>query len=256
MAENLLFEYQYCVGLLPFKPQSMGQINKLRAMADDCGADKLFIYALDSRPNLAAIDVDHQSRADFATVFQFLDKVAPLIHNATGEIECQVPLDASDLAWDYYTVRDNRLMWQTACFYREPRTIMTEVSEVDWKGIQIISYDGVLRFPGLMNGKAEAIDAFVQRAWRTKMLRHDRVDFAYFGGKDLQRWYVRYLMELAEIVGPDVAVEGEIVCSMERFTGGHRRDEYEIYGIEHGQLYRHKGRVERDMDWIETRLND
>ena len=111
-------------------------------------------------------------------------------------------------------------------------------------------------FPDLPADKAAAIDAYVQRAWRTKMLRHDRIDFAYYGGKDLQRWYVRYLMDLAKIIGPGIAVEGEIVCSMERVNGSKRHDEYEIYGIENGQLYRHRGVVERDMDWIETRLND
>lgn len=254
MTDHPLFEYQYCVGLLPFRPKSLKQIEMLRAMAYDCGANELFIYALDAEPNLAVIDVDYHALTDFTCAVRFLSDAAPLIHNVTGEIECQVPLDSSDLTWDYFTVHKDRLLWQTACFHRAPRTIVTTITEADWKGIQIISYDGVLCFPDLRDGKAAAIDAFVRRAWRTKMLRHDRVDLAYFGGKDVQRWYVRYLMELAELIGPGVPVEGEIVCSLERFDGVQCRDEYEIYGIEDGQLYRHRGTVERDDEWMEPRL--
>lgn len=244
-------DYQYCVGVLTFAPESKAQIDRLQAMARECAANELYVYALDDGPQQAVIDVDYSTPGEFSSAICFLSDAAPIIHETTGEIECAVPEDAAELSWHYYRIHDNRLFWQAATFVRHPREVVTAIVPADWRGIQIIGYQGILHFPDLSEETAAEVNAFVQQAWRTKSLQNGHIDFSYYGGKDFQRWYVLYLMGLAEVIGPGVAVRGEIVCSMERMIDANTfRDEFEIYGIEDGHVYRHRGHVDRDEIWV------
>jgi hypothetical protein len=254
--DSLVFDYHFCIGLLEFAPESFSQIDALRGMASAYGANELQIYALDDGSTLAAIDVNYNAPTNIAAALCFLADVAPVIHGANGEVECAVIEEPGELSWHYFMVRDNRLWRQAACFRRAPREIVTEIVPADWKGIQAVAYQGKLRFPDLPAEKAAEVDQYIRNTWRTKSRHNDQFDLAYYGGKDTQRWYIQYLMGLAEVLGPDVTVLGEITCNMERFDGETYRDEHEIYGVDRGYVYRYRGIVDRDCDWIEVNLQE
>ncbi len=247
-------EYQYCVGLLKFAPESIAQIETLRTMVQDCEANQLYVYTLNDGSHQAALDVDYSMPGEFGSAICFLQDAAPLVHEASGEIECAVTEDTGDLSWHYYCIHENRLWWQPATLLRHPREIVTQITPADWKGIQMIGYQGQLRFPDFPHEKIAEIDHYVRQTWRTKSLQNGHIDFSYYGGKDVQRWYVQYLMGLAALIGPELEVQGEIICSMERFSGGFYHDDYEVYGIAEGHVYRHRGKVDRDDVWIAVKL--
>jgi hypothetical protein len=192
---------------LKFVAESTAKVEGLRLLARDNEANELYVFALDDGPYQAVLDVDYNSPCEVSSAIRFLVNAAPIIHEASGEIECAVPEDVGELSWHYYRLSDNRLWWQSACFLRHPREIVTEITPSDWKGIQIIGYQGILRFPDLSEELAAEINAFVEETWRTKSAQ----------------WQDRFVLlremcgverpvpdGTAEVIGPDV-IQGEIV---------------------------------------------
>jgi hypothetical protein len=108
-------EYRYS-SHLSIKPLTRDLIRQIRAVADVPGFD-----ITDD-----AIELDYQGRDSGRKVVRVLSKVARLVGNAAGEVQCQISGDVSNLSFEFYRIRDGRLYRQQGEIVRSQETHVSD----------------------------------------------------------------------------------------------------------------------------------
>ena len=106
-------------GYLIVKEPSIDTLEELALLANEVGI-------LDISPT--AIEVEYKGRDSSHVVVRTLLRLARLVREATGEIQCEVSGDADQLWFEFYRIRDGRLFRQLGEVVRQPEQEVSETA--------------------------------------------------------------------------------------------------------------------------------
>ena len=78
------------------------------------------------------LEFDYSGRDTRRKIVKFLCRVAPLIGEAKGEVECRLTTDAGETYFEFYTIQHFRLYRQEAKLVRQPSVeVRSETEALD-----------------------------------------------------------------------------------------------------------------------------
>ena len=75
---------------------------------------------LDVEIGNCSIEVEYKGRDSNQFVVEFLKKLAAAIGTASGEIRCEIGTDEADPCFEFFTIRDSKLVRQRGSIVRQP----------------------------------------------------------------------------------------------------------------------------------------
>lgn len=66
------------------------------------------------------MEFDYNGRDAGRKIVRFLCRIAPLIGEAKGEVECRLTTDTDEICFEFYTIQHSRLYRQEAELVRQP----------------------------------------------------------------------------------------------------------------------------------------
>lgn len=237
---NSPFHYIDAFGWFSFEALSEHIAQQVRQEADKL-ATGVYFYPSDQ----VVIDTEHPG--DYSEAVNFLKYIAAIVKNANGEIQCLISDEIGHPIWDFLSVQDGKLLCQKGKVVREDHIEeVTEVRESDlFSRDNSLYYRGHLCFSAFtLENKNQLDHCLKKHGIRESAIQDNCFEHDYLG-RDINRWYLRFLIDLAGSIGSNTLVQGEVEVSIEIVETGPWAEFYEFYWIEGAKLYRQKGTIHK-----------
>lgn len=98
------------------------------------------LQSLDVTPTY--LEFDYAGRDTNRRIVNFLCRIAPLIKQAQGEIECRLSNDDGPDFWEFYTINDYRLYRQRATLLKRRKAEVCQGGEAMEEALSLVSLRG------------------------------------------------------------------------------------------------------------------